>query len=269
MQIGWSQPTRLRPGGDGAGRGLDAHARYLWITVTGVGSAPRATNLAVRGRRGIVTLVASGAVLALLPLAAIGCATAATPTTAGSSSTPSGFPTASPIPASTVVPSSAATSSLSGPPVSATSLPDCATADLSIKIGQSSRAGGSDYALIQITNISSAPCSTGGYFRLSLLNGSGGVEPLSVERAPGLYPASSPLANFTLSPGGVAGFLLEWVQGPYDPAGNACPVATEMRLTPPSAVNPTDLPALTADGIAITPCGDGVSIGPLALGPFS
>jgi hypothetical protein len=59
------------------------------------------------------------------------------------------------------------------------------------------------------------------------------------------------------------------MQGPYDPAGNACALAADIRLTPPSAASHTDLAAVTADGIAISPCGDNVSIGPLTPGPVS
>jgi hypothetical protein len=138
-----------------------------------------------------------------------------------------------------------------------------------MEIGQSGGAGGSDFAPIQVTNRSSAPCTTGGYFGVSLLNQSGAAVPLSVEHAPGLAQSSPPPGAFTLAAGDTADFLFEWVQGPFDPAGNSCPVAAEMRLTPPSTSSHTDLPAVTADGIAISPCGDKVSVGPLAPGPIS
>ena len=219
---------------------------------------------------GVAKPVALGALAALVGLVVAGCAAGGGQTNAGVtgrasvSSTPPSFATGS-------SPAAPATATASPPRAAAStaSVPECAMADLSLEIGESGGEGGSDYAPILVTNSSSAPCSTGGYFGLSLLNQHGAVEPLSVERAPGLSQSPTPPGRFTLAPGGVSGFLFEWMQGPYDPAGNACALAADIRLTPPSAASHTDLAAVTADGIAISPCGDNVSIGPLTPGPVS
>jgi hypothetical protein len=168
---------------------------------------------------------------------------------------------------------SPATPSVATPPPSASPSPSqsaaiaaCTAAGLSATVGQADEASGSDYAQITLTNSGSVSCTVTGFPGLALIGTSGSPLPLSVDQDLGLYSTPPPQGSFPLTAGATAVFILEWTQGPYDSAGQECPEAIQIQITPPGQAAHTNVPATTADGVTIEPCGSSVTVGPLVQG---
>ncbi len=114
-------------------------------------------------------------------------------------------------------------------------------------------------------NKTTASCTLGGYFGLELLDSSGRQVGQTPSREPTLQGSSPQPGPLELRPGESARFLFEWGDNPV--GGQTCQPASQVALIAPDQSDRTLLPARTADGIVIAPCGAGVTeIGPVTPG---
>jgi hypothetical protein len=143
----------------------------------------------------------------------------------------------------------------------------CLTSNLAVTMGRANGAAGSIGTIFRVRNASTAVCTLVGYFGLDLLDSAGHRVGQVPSRDPGLE-ASSPVAGpIRLGPGDTAGFSLLW--GNNNAVPGPCPQASQVELTAPDQYDHVFIPAMTADGITIAPCGNGyVDLGPVTPGPF-
>jgi hypothetical protein len=211
-------------------------------------------SLAVR----VVGVVAAGAAVA----AAAGCTSGGSPSApaAASSSASSSSAPAAPMSAPAAS-SSAATSSAPAAAVSphvvasaASSSPavtgpaGCATRDLQAKAGVAQGAAGSDYQVIDFTNISNATCTLYGYPGVSL---AAGTPVAQIGMAASRSSVAGPTV-VSLAPGQTANALLRITQALNYPSKTCSPTKTTyLQIYPPNQTTPIYL-AYSSTGCSST-----------------
>jgi hypothetical protein len=118
-----------------------------------------------------------------------------------------------------------------GATTTATTTPQCSTADLSAQLKAGSPGAGQRYATVVLTNTSGRTCTVYGYGGLGLLGAPRQGVPTDLRRVPSPAPAT-----VTLSPGGSARSLLHWTIVPAsDENATTCqPTAVTAVVTPPN-----------------------------------
>jgi hypothetical protein len=127
-------------------------------------------------------------------------------------------------------------------------VPGCATSSLQAKAGVAEGALGSDYQVIDLTNISSAACTLFGYPGVAL---AAGTPPTQVGAAASRSTAA-PAALVTLEPGQTANALLRITEALNYPSATCSPTpTTSLQIYPPNQTVPIYLPYSTT-GCALT-----------------
>jgi hypothetical protein len=139
----------------------------------------------------------------------------------------------------------------------------CDTLNLHVTPGTTGVAAGSVVLRLAVSTASTEPCLLSGYFGLALLDGRGAPIGPDPSRDPGLGSGAGP-ATVTLDAAHPAWFALEW----SDSTGSSvCVTAARIELTAPNQTDHVSVPARTAGGGAIAPCGNlRTFIGPVIAG---
>ena len=201
-------------------------------------------RLAGRGAAGLMAVAVVAGVAA-------GCSSpAASPAAAASSAASSAAPASSAAAttaasaaasaaAAPAVTSSAAAAPSRSPSAPATSAPAstaaCPTRYLAAKAGLGQGAAGSDYQVIDFTNISSAPCTLYGYPGVSLAGG----HPVTQIGAAASRSTATSAAVVTLAPGQTANALLRITHAQNYPSAACAPASTTyLQIYPPDQFTP-------------------------------
>ena len=152
-------------------------------------------------------------------------------------------------------------------PAASASWPRCASTQLGMTATGTGAGLGHVGVLFTLRNTSSVSCRLDGYPRLQLLGASGQRLPTTVVRAVSgayLFPAVVP-HRVALPPGAVGSFDLQYGDIPVgaaanEPSATACPAATHVEVTPPSAADHAVVMARMA------PCGGQVVVSPVVPG---
>jgi hypothetical protein len=119
--------------------------------------------------------------------------------------------------------------------------------------------------MFRVRNATSTACTLQGYFGLDLLDSARHRVGEAPNRGTGLEASSGVAGPIRMNPGGTAGFSLRW--GNINAGPGECPQASDVELTAPDQNDHIFIPAKTADGITIAPCGNGFpELGPVTPG---
>jgi Protein of unknown function (DUF4232) len=152
-------------------------------------------------------------------------------------------------------------------PAGSASWPRCASTQLSMTATGTGAGLGHVGVLFTLRNTSSVSCRLDGYPGLQLLGANGQRLATTVVRAVSgayLFPAVVP-HRVALPPGAAGSFDLQYGDIPVgaaanEPSATACPAATEVEVTPPSAADHAVVAARMA------PCGGQVVVSPVVPG---
>jgi len=161
-----------------------------------------------------------------------------TATTSTSTSTPT--PTPTPTPGTSETPSSERTSA-----AEATSLPNCAMAQLKITLGQANAGAGHSGQVLLFRNIGSAACRLHGYPDVKALDADGNVMEQARQTLHGYMGGvvnnSTPLPSVDLDPGQSASALEETLNANASD-GSACTPYKSLLVTAPNETHSISLP---------------------------
>jgi Protein of unknown function (DUF4232) len=139
----------------------------------------------------------------------------------------------------------------------------CRTSDLAFTI-QPNVQKEDPLAAVVIKNTTSLTCTLQGYFDLVLLDG--GQRPVgpAPRREDQLGGFSAQPAPLVLVPQSVVQFLYQWDDAP---SAGPCVQPVGIQLTAPDQADHVVIPARTAQGAPVAPCGPATAIGPAVVVP--
>ena len=185
----------------------------------------------------------TGAIVAVAAILAAGC---------GSHSSSAAGPATSPpaAPQSSVAAASTPANTAPGTPASSApaSVPSCSTSNLRITLGAGGAAAGTDFTVLDFTNVGTSSCTLYGFPGVSLINSSGGQIGAAATRNP-----ANASALVTLAPGAKANSTLGVANAENYPTSACKPTtAAQLRVFPPNQTAAIELP-FTAKGCAVSP----------------
>lgn len=129
----------------------------------------------------------------------------------------------------------------------AASAPSCSTSNLRIVLGSGGAAAGTDFTVLDFTNVGTSSCTLYGFPGVSLINSSGGQIGAAATRNP-----ANASALVTLAPGAKANSTLGVANAENYPTSACKPTtAAQLRVFPPNQTAAIELP-FTAKGCAVS-----------------
>jgi hypothetical protein len=114
---------------------------------------------------------------------------------------------------------------------------------------------------MQVDNPTAKTCEVNGYPKLRLLDGDDQAIGPIIEGRGYLTGTRAPPRLVPIPPGDHAVFIIEWNSAGND--GAACRDGVRLGVTLPGATRELLLPASSAQGLAIAPCGGGPAVSPV------